>query len=374
MRKFLLFLLINSFAWFIHAGNDKTYLFVGTYTDGKPDTGIYVFEFDTTTGILKKTHEINEVVNPSFLDVSPNGKLLIVCTDTKLPQNGTITSYAFDNKTGKLSFINKITSGGYNPIYVAVDATNNFAGFGNYGGGSFSISKINKEGKLQPYKNLYEFTDSSINKERQEKSHVHATVFSPNNKFLFITDLGADKIRTYLFNKNKKTTLSNAENLLIQTKPGSGPRHLVFHPNLNMAYCIEELSGTIALYSYKEGKLNFTERIFACSETKEVYSSADIHISPDGLFLYASNRGENTIAIFSINQSNGTLKLLAHEPTYGNTPRNFTIDPSGNFLLVANQLSNNIIVFRRNLVTGLLTKTDNIISIPNPSCLKMKSY
>jgi 6-phosphogluconolactonase (cycloisomerase 2 family) len=149
---------------------------------------------------------------------------------------------------------------------------------------------------------------------------------------------------------------------------------LVFHPKLDFVYCIEELSGTIATYSYNEGKLNLIERIFACKEIKEVYSSADIHISPDGLFLYASNRGENTIAIFSINQTNGLLTLLAHEPTYGNTPRNFTIDPSGRFILVANQQSNNIIVFKRDTITGMLSKTATEISIPNPSCLKMKTY
>ena len=373
MRKILLLLLITSIT-LAYARNNKTYLFVGTYTDGKPDTGVYVFEFNTINGNLKKTHVISEVIKPSFLDIAPNGKHLIVCTDTKLPRNGTISSYSFNSNTGKLSLINKITSGGYNPIYTAVDATNNFAGFGNYGGGSFSISKINKEGKLQPFKNLYEFNDSSINKDRQEKSHIHATVFSPDNKLLFVTDLGADKIRAYHFSKNKKNNLNIAENLLVNTKPGSGPRHLVFHPKLNYAYCIEELSGTIASYSYESGRLNLIDRVSACSETKDVYSSADIHISPDGLFLYASNRGENTIAIFSINQSNGTLKLLAHEPTYGNTPRNFVIDPSGNFLLVANQHSNNIIVIRRDKTTGMLTKTTNEIAVPNPSCLKMKSY
>ncbi len=373
MRKILLLLLITSIT-LAYARNNKTYLFVGTYTDGKPDTGIYVFEFNTINGNLKKTYEINEVINPSFLDIAPNSKHLIVCTDTKLPQNGTISSYSFNSNTGKLSFQNKISCGGYNPIYIAVDATSSIAAFGNYGGGSFSISKINKEGKLQPFEKLYEFNDSSLNKERQEKSHIHATVFSPDNKFLFATDLGADKIRVYHFSKNKKNILNIAENLLVHTKPGSGPRHLEFHPKLNYAYCIEELSGTIASYSYHSGKLNLIDRISACSETKEVYSSADIHISPDGLFLYASNRGENTIAIFSINQKNGTLKLLAHEPTYGNTPRNYVIDPSGNFILVANQHSNNIIVFKRDIVTGMLTKTDNIISIPNPSCLKMKSY
>jgi 6-phosphogluconolactonase (cycloisomerase 2 family) len=357
-----------------YAGNNKIYLFVGNYTNNMPDTGIYVFEFNLLTGSLKKTHQENNVVNPSFLDIAPNGKQLFVCTDTRLPQNGSIEAYMFNSNTGTLSFFNKQTSGGHNPIYVMVDTTNSFVAFGNYGSGSLAISKVNPKGDLMPYSNFFEFTDSSINKQRQEKSHVHATVFSPDNKFLFAPDLGGDKIRAFNFNPSSTDILSPAHNLTISTTPGSGPRHLIFHPNHKFAYCIEELSGTVATYLYKEGNLSFIQRIFACSEIKEVYNSADIHISPDGKFLYASNRGENTIAIFSVDIANGELKLLGHQSTYGDTPRNFTIDPTGNYLLVANQLSNNIVVFKRDAVTGMLTKTDNEVIVPGPSCLKMKAY
>lgn len=373
-RLILLFLVL--YVASVYANGNKTYLFVGSYTNNVPDTGIYVFEFNSSTGSLKRTHQINDVVNPSFLDIAPNGKKLYACTNTKLPQNGTISAYTFNSNNGTLSFFNKQSSGGINPIYISVDSTNKFVAFGNYGSGSVAISEVNVKGDLMPYTNIFQFIDSSINKQRQEKSHIHATVFSPDSKFLFVPDLGADKIRVFNFNPSPSANiLTPANNLLITTTPGSGPRHLIFHPNGKFAYCIEELSGTIATYLYeKDGHLIAQQRIPTCKEPKEVYSSADIHISPDGKFLYASNRGENTIAIFSINNNNGELNLLGHQSTYGETPRNFTIDPTGKYLLVANQLSNNIVVFKINTTSGMLTKTDNELAVPNPSCLKMKMY
>jgi len=357
-----------------YGGNSITYLFVGSYTDGKPDTGIYVYEFNAETGALEAKGIVDKVVNPSFLEVSPNGQNLYVCTDTKLPENGTISAYAIDSVKGTLAFLNKQPSGGENPIYVSVDNTNRYVACGNYGSGSAVIFKVNQDGKIDPFIQLMQFSGSSINKQRQEKSHIHATVFSPDNKFLFMPDLGTDKIRAFDFKSNDLSPLVAADYLLVKTNPGSGPRHLVFHPNKKFAYCIEELSGTISMYLYNRGKLEFIERTFACADTTEIHSSADIHITPDGRFLYASNRGENTIAIFSINKKDGKLSLIGHQSTLGNTPRNFAIDPSGNFLLVANQLSNNIVVFRINKETGTLAKTLNEVVVPNPSCLKMKVY
>ena len=168
----------------------------------------------------------------------------------------------------------------------------------------------------------------------------------------------------------------SADDLTVKATLGSGPRHFVFHPNQKYSYCIEELSGMVSAYSYRNGKLNAFQKILSCSKVKEIYACADIHISPDGLFLYASNRGdgENTISIFSIDQTNGKLKLLGHESTYGEKPRNFTIDPSGQFLLVANQTTSNVVVFRRNKKTGLLTKLKDEINVPSVSCLQMRIY
>jgi 6-phosphogluconolactonase (cycloisomerase 2 family) len=373
MKNVLLFvLLLNNL--YSHAGNEKTLLFVGSYTDGKPDTGIYVFEFNDKTGELQQKCIVDKVVNPSFLDFAPNGKQLYVCTDTKLPQKGSVSAYAIDSVNGTLTFLNKQPSGGENPIYVAVDNSSGYVACGNYGSGSAVIFKVNEQGGLHPYDQLIQFSGSSINKQRQEKSHIHATVFSPDNKFLLLPDLGADKIRAFNFKSNSKPPLTAAHYLLVNTAQGSGPRHLIFHPNKKFVYCIEELSGTITTYNYQKGTMTVVDRVFACADTADIYSSADLHITPDGRFLYATNRGENTIAIFSINKKDGKLTLTGHESTYGNSPRNFTIDPSGNFLLVANQLSNNIVVFRINKETGKLIKTAIEIKVFNPSCLKIRTY
>ena len=354
----------------------KTLLFIGTYTEGKPNFGIYIYEFNSSTGELKQLSAGKNVVNPSFITISPNGKYLYACTDTKLPKHGSVTSFKIDSVNGKISFLNKQTSGGENPVYLTVDKSNRFVVNGNYTEGSVTIFKTNEDGTLNPYSQMIQFTDSSINKQRQDKSHIHATVFSQKNDYIFFPDLGADKIRVFSFDTTNAKSSVLSESYSVKSVLGSGPRHFTFHPNEKFAYCIEELSGMVSAYSYTDGKLDSIQRVFSYSKKQETYGSSDIHISPDGLFLYASNRweNENTISIFSINQKDGKLKLVGHQSTYGDHPRNFAIDPSGKFLLVANQVTNNIVVFKRSPKTGLLTKTKFEISVPKPSCLQMRTY
>ena len=358
----------------ISQAQHKTLLFAGSYTGGKPDKGIYIFQFDTKTGSLNPVSNAENVINPSFITISPNGQYLYACSETSLPTEGSIS--AFKIESGKLTFINKQPSGGENPAHLTTDKSGKFVIAGNYSGGSVVVMTTNQDGSLNPYNQLIKFEDSSINKERQEKSHIHQVVFSPQQNFVFLPDLGADKIRAFRFDSKNTKPLVSADDLTVKATLGSGPRHFTFHPNQKYGYCIEELSGTVSAYSYKNGKLNAFQKIFSCSKIKETYACADIHISPDGLFLYASNRGdgENTISIFSIDQTNGKLKLLGHESTYGKTPRNFTIDPSGQFLLVANQTTGNVVVFSRNKKTGLLTKLKDEINVPNVSCLRMRIY
>lgn len=366
------FILSNS-----HGQNrSKTYLFVGTYTDGKPSKGIYIYEFNSETGTLKKVSNTNNITNPSFLTVSPNGQFLYVCTDTKLPNKGSITAFKIDSITGKLLFINKQPSGGENPVYLTVDKNNKFVINGNYTEGNISVFTTNENGSLNPYSQIIPFTGNSIIKDRQEKAHIHSTILSPKNDYIFFPDLGSDKIWVFKFDPQNSKPIISVNDLFVKTVLGSGPRHFTFHPNGKFAYCIEELSGMVSVYSYNDGKLDSIQRIFSYSKTQKTYGSADIHISPDGLFLYASNRWdeENTISVFSINTNNGRLKLLEHQSTYGNHPRNFVIDPTGNFLLVANQETDNIVVFKRNIKTGLLTKTEHEIKVSRPSCLQMRTY
>ena len=372
LKTLFLFLLANLSAF----SQTKTYLFVGTYTDDKPDSGIYIYEFNNSTGDLTTVSQGTNITNPSFLTISPNGNYIYACTDTKMPNAGSVSAFQFDSISGSLTFLNKQLSGGENPVYLTTSKNNEFVINANYTAGSVSVFSTNADGSLNPFSQLIPFKGNSINTRRQEKAHIHATVFSPDFKYIFFPDLGSDKIRVFKFDPTEKQPLKAIEKLDAFAIPGSGPRHFTFHPTKPFAYCIEELSGMVSAFQVENGKLDSIQRIFSYSKLQEDYNSADIHISPDGLFLYASNRWdqENNLSIFSIDQTNGTLKLVGHQPTLGESPRNFVIDPTGNFLIVANQFSNNLIVFKRDLKTGLLTKTQTEITVRNPSCLKMRKY
>lgn len=356
--------------------SNTTYLFVGTYTDGQPDYGIYIYEFDPSSCELKAVSHGTAITNPSYLTLSPKGNFLYACTDTKMPGAGSVSAFQFDSISGTLTFLNKQASGGENPVYLTTGKNNEWVINANYTAGSVSAFRTNPDGSLNPSEQLIRFKGKSINTRRQEKAHVHAAVFSPDFRHIYFPDLGTDEIHAFEFDAAKKRPLKACKSLDIPSIPGSGPRHFTFHPNTAFAYCIEELSGMVSAYSFKNGKPKSIQRIFSYSKLQEEYNSADIHISPDGLFLYASNRweNENTLSIFSINQSNGELTLLGHQSTLGENPRNFVIDPSGQFLLVANQSSNSIVVFKRDLTTGLLVKTSTEISVKNPSCLQMRTY
>jgi len=373
MKQFTVILLLFFVCINTRAQHTATYLFVGTYTDSKPAKGVYVFQMNPATGDLVQVSTGENIINPSFLTISPNGKYLYACTDTKTVVAGSISSFAIDSTTGKINFINKQSSGGANPVYLVVDKSNRFIINGNYTEGNVSVLSTNNDGSVNPLLQAIQFTGSSVNKERQEKPHIHSTIFSPGYDYLYLPDLGADKIRAFRFDPTGSQPLTITDSLTVETAPGSGPRHMIFHPGKKIAYCIEEMSGMVVVYSYNHGKLTPVQRVASNKEKSDEHSSADIHISPDGLFLYASNRIENTISIFSV-CVDGMLKIIGHQSTEGQVPRNFTLDPSGRFLLVANQGTNNIVVFKRNIKTGLLKNTGIQVSVPSPSCLKMKAY
>lgn len=346
-------------------------LFVGTYT-GSGSKGIYVYRFNVLTGRATFLNAADSIVNPSYLAVAPNKKFLFAVSETNGKSPGKVNAYAINRLTGKLSFINQQETGGDDPCYVAVHKSNNWLAVGNYSGGNASVFKINANGGLQPYAQLMQDSGKGTNPDRQEKAHVHSTVFSPDNNFLFTPDLGLDKVMAYRFNDFSQRPLTKASPSFVTTEGGSGPRHLTFHPNNRFAYLIEEMSGTVSAYKYNNGKLTFVQRIATHPSTyKGSPGSADIHISPDGKFLYASNRGdENNISIFKIDPTSGRLQARGYQPVLGKTPRNFVIDPTGNFLLVANQGTNNVVIFKRNKTTGALTETGFQLEIPMPVCLK----
>lgn len=347
----------------------QPYLFIGTYT-GTGSKGIYVYQFDSRTGSLIAVSHTDSVSNPSFLAVHPSGKYLYACNEN---QPGAVSAFAFDRRTGRLTFLNQQPTGGDHPAYVALDKTGNWLLAGNYSGGSLSAFAISKDGSLQPYSQLVQHSGSSgVNKERQEKAHVHATVFGPKSDYVYVPDLGMDKIMVYAFDGKVKSPLREATALTMPTAPGSGPRHFRFHPTGRWAYLMEELSGQVTVYEHQAGKLVPAQRIAAHPATASgPFGSADIHVSPDGRYLYASNRGsENNLAIFAIDRDNGTLTPAGYQPTGGEQPRNFTIDPSGRYLLVANQRTGNLVIFKRNTLTGSLQPTGTEVSIPKPVCLQ----
>ena len=369
MRYFLLcVLLCISFA----ANCQKYFLFIGTYT-GSGSKGIYVYTFDAATGKAEWVSNTEGIINPSYLAIAPGRSYLYACTETRTANAGGVSAFRFDREKGSLTFINKQSSGGDNPAYVSVHKSGKWVIAGNYSGGSLAAFPVNADGGIQPYSQLIQHTGASINKQRQDVAHVHSTVFSPKGKYLFVPDLGMDKVMIYKFDPSAQMPLQPASPGFVNTYPGSGPRHFIFHPNKKWAYLIEEMGGTVVAYNYKKGKLNVIQQIVTHVDTaRGDFGSADIQISPDGKFLYASNRGnENNIAVFSVDRPTGKLSLKGFQSTMGIQPRNFTIDPSGKYLLAANQKTGNIVIFMRDIISGLLQYTGEQINIPEPVCLKM---
>lgn len=351
----------------------RTYLFVGSYTSGEKDEGIVVFDFDSETGELTAVEREDNLINPSYLSISPNGKFLYACTDTKLEKNGSVSAFRIDTLTGELTFLNKQSTGGKNPVHVVVSDNNEYIIVSNYTDAGISKFECNSDGSLRPLSQLIEFEGSSLIKGRQDAAHIHSCNFSPDGVYLFSPDLGSDEIRAFKF--DEKNFLVSVDTLTIKTANGSGPRHFTFHPSEPFAYCVEELSGTISFYQYENGLLRLSNTYDSYENNQEEYASADIHISPDGKFLYISNRqDENSISIFKIHDKSGELTIKEHQSTYGNIPRSFVIDPTGKYLIVANQTSNELVIFSRNFETGLLTKLSVVKGLKSPTSLKMFKY
>jgi 6-phosphogluconolactonase len=357
---------------FLAPADKDHYLIVGTYDSPKSE-GIYVYKFNSEDGSVKEVSHI-KTSNPSYVTVSPNEKFVYAVHEIAREGNGgEVAAFSFDKKTGTLTLINQQLSGGDHPCYVEIDKTGKWIIVANYTSGSLSVLPVNADGSLGVATTTIQHEGSGKNIERQKGPHVHCTKLSADNKWLFVSDLGIDKVMIYAFDA-KTGKLTSAKEPFAPTEPGSGPRHFTFHPNNKYAYLIEEMVATVVAYKYNSGTLKKIQSISSLPiGDTGLIGSADIHVSPDGKFLYASNRGRgnsNTIAIFKIDPTNGTLKVVGHQYTLGNIPRNFNLDPSGNFLLVANQESDEIVIFKRNKQTGLLTDTGKRINVGKPVCLK----
>jgi 6-phosphogluconolactonase len=369
LKSIFLFLglnLILSLSLYSQKAKDQ-FLIIGTYTSEKSE-GVYVYRFNTETG-ENSFVSTAKTSNPSFVTVSPNKKFVYTVNED---DPGKVTAFSFNRTNGQLIQLNQQPSHGRHPCYITTDRNGKWVIVGNYSSGTIAVYPTNKDGSLGSATDSVLHEGSSVNSERQEAAHVHATVLNKNNKTLYVPDLGMDMVM--LYNLDSKTgKLKEFPTPSVATEPGAGPRHIDIHPNGKYAYLMEELTGGVSVYKIEnDGYLSLLQNVSGLPrDFNGVVGSADIHVSPDGKFLYCSNRGEsNTIGIFSINQSNGQLNWIDHQSTLGKTPRNFNFDPTGNFLLVANQNSDEIVIFKRDKQTGLLTDTGKRINISKPVCLK----
>ena len=352
----------------------RSLVFAGTFNRDKSKDGIVVLQLDTTTGLLKRLSVIKGILNPSYLSLSEKGHFLYACTETQTPGAGSIMAFKVDPVAGSLSRLSKQRTSGENPVYIALSKNGKYLFSVNYTEGGLDVFPLAADGSMGTAIQTIVYDKGSYITPRQNKAHPHSVNLAPGDDYIFIPDLGSDLIRSYKLDLDVSKPVLEQTAVTCKTPAGSGPRHFTFHPCGKYAYCIEEISGTITAYTYTAGRLAPLQHIDAHKDSLGAYNSADIHLSPDGRFLYASNRGdENNIAVFAV-QENGILRNIGYQSVLGVHPRIFAIDVSGNFLIVTNQISGNMIVFKRNRISGLLQPVQQDISIENVSCVQIKYY
>ena len=368
VKPLILFLMMTA----ILPGADDYLVFFGTYT-AKVSKGIHAYRFDPQTGKLTAIGTVAEAPNPSFLAVSPDRKFLYAVnwrgSDT-VPGN-TVSAYALDTASGKLTFLNKSPSKGAAPTHLALDETGKMLITVNYDSGGVTSYQVGKDGRLSDPVSFDQHQGSSVVKQRQEGPHAHAVVFSADNRFALVADLGLDEIFSYRVNPAKGSFEANTPPFT-KTTPGAGPRHLAFHPNRKYLYANNEINSTVTAYAYNEqaGTLKEIQTLTTLPpDFKESNSTAEIQIDRAGKFLYVSNRGHDSIAVFAINGTDGRLTPVEHVSTQGKTPRNFSLDPTGGYLFAANENSDTVVVFRVEGGTGRLTPTGQTLGVPSPSCV-----
>jgi 6-phosphogluconolactonase len=341
-------------------------VYFGTY--GK---GIYRSGFDARTGQLSAPELAAELRNPSFVALAPNGRTLYAVSEAG--RQGAVAAFSIDAE-GRLTKIGERDSGGAGPCYVAVDRTGRAALVANYGGGTVAALPLDEKGGFAPGGSVVKHSGKGSHPKRQEAPHAHSINLSPDNRFAVAADLGIDKLLVYRFDP-KAATLAPNDPPSFDTKPGSGPRHFTFHPNGRFAYVINELASTVTALSWdaKRGALAELQTVSTLPEGFSGESTtAEVVVHPSGKFLYGSNRGHDSIAVFTVDARKGTLTAAGHTPTQGSTPRNFVIDPGGAWLLAANQRSNNVVVFRIDQKTGGLAPAGPPVEVPSPVCIRFR--
>ena len=356
------------------AAKGEYLLFVGTYTANE-SKGIYVYRFVPASNKLTPQGLVAETANPSFLTIDATGRFLYAVNELekyKGESSGSVSAFVIDRKRAKLSLLNEVSSRGTDPCYVSMDQSGKYVLVANYGSGSVAVFPVLKDGSLGKVTSFVQHTGSGPDRERQEGPHAHWIGVAPDNRFAMAVDLGIDQVLVYRFSE-KTGTLSPNHPASVAMEPGSGPRHLDFHPNGKFVYVLSELQSRINVFSYdsRQGTLQPLQHIATVpKEFSGINYPAEIRVHPNGKFLFASNRGHDSIVVFSVDQEKGTLSLVGHFSTQGKKPRNFEIDPSGANLFVANQESGNVVIFNIEQTTGKLTPTGQVLHIDSPVCLK----
>jgi 6-phosphogluconolactonase len=347
----------------------QVFVYFGTYTRGE-SKGIYVSRFDSSTGELSEPVLAAEMVNPSFLALHPNRRFLYAVGETS--GSGAVKAFAINPADGTLKLLNETSSGGDGPCFITVDRTGRSVLVANYGGGSISSYPLMEDGRLGESASFIQHTGSSVNASRQSAPHAHSINVSPDNRFAVVADLGLDKLLVYRFDP-AKAKLEPNDPPFATVNPGAGPRHFTFHPGGKFAYVINEMQSTVTALTWEAGRGEFKE-IHTVTTLPEGFegknSTAEVQVHPGGKFLYGSNRGHNSIAVFSIDPSTGRLTPIEHVSTEGRTPRNFGIDPTGSWLFAANQASKNVVLFRIDSATGRLTPAGKSVTVDTPVCVK----
>jgi 6-phosphogluconolactonase len=352
----------------------KYWVFVGTYTGKDGSKGIYRFELDLATGKLSDRQLAAEVEQPSFLAIDPNNRYLYSVGEygkVGPKKTGSINSFALDARTGSLKPLNVQSSGGAGPCHLVVDRSGKYVLAANYGGGSVCALPIQMDGSLGEMTAFIQHQGKSVNPQRQEGPHAHSINLDAANRYAFAADLGLDKVLIYRFDAGKGTLTKN-DPPAVDLPPGSGPRHFAFHPNGKFAYVINELAQTVTTMSYDadKGALKPLQTVSTVPTVVKGNSTAEVVVHPSGKFVYGSNRGHNSIAIFTVNESTGELTSAGLQNKDIKTPRNFAVDPTGKYLIVANQDGNSLVVFRVDLKTGQLEDTGVRAEVPRPVCVR----
>jgi 6-phosphogluconolactonase len=352
-------------------------VYVGTYAGGG-GKGIYSCQLDLLTGGLRLLGVTRNIENPSYLAIDAERLRLFAVNEVAESDGrpgGSVSAFAIKPSSGELSFINQQFSRGGAPCYLTLGAASRYLLVANYLGGNVAVLPIAGDGALGEPREVIQHMGSSVHPERQEAPHPHSVILDSRNQYAFVPDLGLDRVMQYRFDRHSGRLAPN-QPPWCAAEPGSGPRHMVFHPSGKHAYIINELSSTITAYAYDadRGALRSLQTV---STLPEGYSgantAADLQLTPDGRYLLGSNRGHDSLAQFAVDRETGTLSIIDSIPTRGQTPRGFAVDATGTFILVANQDSDSIVTFRIAHEDGTVTATGNELRIPSPVCLKLVS-